>query len=245
MRAMPSWIGASYDDASLISIASCSDYEYLINAESCWTGKTDKLLKQTFFRFKQIYKREFKNFEIHVGITSKSSFFDNSIDILRSAHFKGKEYMHQTGKSWLGFRQVNCPIKKLAAFAKREASHNMRTIYSPQLVGIIVPDYLHRIEESPFGTADFMGRSDGYCIEYERDRRMSELQRRASMTPFYKENLIKESIKEVQHGYFVYPKGAKPYNEFPYDAVLDDGTKIYWANGWYYEDTYEEYEYEG
>jgi hypothetical protein len=82
-------------------------------------------------------------------------------------------------------------------------------------------------------------------IASERDRRMSELQRRASMTPFYKENLIKESIKEVQHGYFVYPKGAKPYNEFPYDAVLDDGTKIYWANGWYYEDTYEEYEYEG
>ena len=128
---MPAWIGASYDNASLISIGSCSDYEYLINPESCWTGRTDKLLKQTFFRFKQIDKRDFKNFEIHVGITSKSSFFDNSIDILRSAHFKDKEYIHQTGKSWLGFRQVNCPIKKLAAFAKREASHNMRTIYYP------------------------------------------------------------------------------------------------------------------
>jgi len=87
-------------------------------------------------------------------------------------------------------------------------------------------------------------------IASERDSRMSVLQRRASMTSFDKENLIKEGIKLIQHGHFVYPKGAKPYNEFPYDAVLDDGTKIYTSESrrrlgiWYYEDTYEEYEYE-
>lgn len=88
-------------------------------------------------------------------------------------------------------------------------------------------------------------------IESQKKSREIMLRKRTYITDGAKERLIREVQRNLADGSFSYPKGAKPYNnEFPYDAIFDDGTKIYFSgreddqgfscfSKWYYEETHE------
>ena len=88
-------------------------------------------------------------------------------------------------------------------------------------------------------------------IESQKKSREIMLRKRTYITDGAKERLIREVQRNLADGSFSYPKGAKPYNnEFPYDAIFDDGTKIYYdgredsqgyniCSKWYYEETHE------
>lgn len=90
-------------------------------------------------------------------------------------------------------------------------------------------------------------------IESQKKSREIMLRKRTYLTDIQKETLIREVQRNLADGSFSYPKGAKPYNnEFPYDAIFNDGTKIYYDGSeddprysysyyskWYYEETHE------
>lgn len=93
-------------------------------------------------------------------------------------------------------------------------------------------------------------------LEEQKGRRKRMLERRTHVSDIEKERLIRNIRRDLEDGSFSYPEGAKPYNrDFPYDAIFDDGNKIYYvASGyagrehegnshgpgnWYYEETHE------
>jgi len=151
----PDWIIA-VDDKFYTHVSSTPHYDYFLIQKSCWVDKKKGFFNKVYFIFKE--KDIAKDTSvIGVGVTSKLAFIENKIDILRRAYFDKDKFINQDTDSWFSFGEnFDCPIKKIAKTARKEAVNNIEYYRGGP------PDYIMKFKESPYGN-DFVD-WEGYDI---------------------------------------------------------------------------------
>ena len=157
MKKIPGWIIA-VDDKDYTHVSSTLHYDYFLIQSSCWVGKKKGFFNKVYFIFKE-KNRANDTSVIGVGVTTKLSFFENKIDVLRRAHFDKDKFINQDTASWFSFSEnFDCPIKKLAKTARKEAVNNIEWYRG------CLPSYMMKFRESPYVACIDADYWEGYDI---------------------------------------------------------------------------------
>ena len=153
---IPSWV-KGYDDLDTWSVVK-SKYgkDFLIETETCWIEKKG-IIKNTFFLFCDLDKKQPDDFEIKVGRVNTLS---TKIEVLRSAFFKKHSYHSQYLASDIEFGSKNCPYREIKSFAIDEAKYNEKNI-----IDIVPPQFLLNMDNKYYSNDHFAELEDGFYID--------------------------------------------------------------------------------